>query len=84
MILLDEPTSALDPVSTAKIEEFLRITKDDFTFFLIPHNQQQAARTADFAAFFLQGKMVEYAVGEQLFFNPRVKETADYIQGRFG
>jgi len=84
VILLDEPTSALDPVSTAKIEEFLEKAKDDYTFLLVPHNQQQAARTADFAAFFLQGKLVEYAVGEQLFFNPRKKKTADYIQGRFG
>ena len=84
VILLDEPTSALDPVSTTKIEEFLQIAKDNYTFLLVPHNQQQAARTADFAAFFLQGKMVEYASGEQLFFNPKKKETADYIQGRFG
>jgi len=84
VILLDEPTSALDPVSTHKIEEFLEKAKDDYTFFLAPHNQQQAARVADFAAFFLQGELVEYGVGEELFFNPRVKETADYIQGRFG
>jgi len=84
VILLDEPTSALDPVSTAKIEDFLETAKQDYTFFLAPHNQQQAARVADFAAFFLQGKMVEYGVGEELFFNPKVKETADYIQGRFG
>ena len=84
VILLDEPTSALDPVSTAKIEDFLEIAKKDFTFLLVPHNQQQAARTADFAAFFLQGRLVEYGVGEELFFNPRKKETADYIQGRFG
>jgi len=84
VILLDEPTSALDPVSTAKIEEFLEKAKDEYTFFLAPHNQQQAARVADYAAFFLQGKLVEYAPGEELFFNPKVKETADYIQGRFG
>ncbi len=84
VILLDEPTSALDPVSTAKIEEFLEKAKDDYTFLLVPHNQQQAARTADFAAFFLQGKLVEYGIGEQLFFNPKKKETADYIQGRYG
>jgi len=84
VILLDEPTSALDPVSTHKIEEFLQTAKDDYTFLLVPHNQQQAARTADFAAFFLQGKMIEYAIGEQLFFNPKKKETIDYIQGRYG
>jgi phosphate transport system ATP-binding protein len=84
VILLDEPTSALDPVSTAKIEDFLQLAEKDYTFLLAPHNQQQAARVADYAAFFLQGKLVEYAPNEELFFNPKKKETADYIQGRFG
>lgn len=84
VILLDEPTSALDPVSTAKIEQFLEEAEKDYTFLLAPHNQQQAARTADYAAFFLQGKLVEQGVGEELFFNPKVKETIDYIEGRFG
>jgi len=84
VILLDEPTSALDPVSTAKIEQFLEESKSQYTFLLAPHNQQQAARTADFAAFFLQGKLIEQGRGEEIFFNPKVKETIDYIEGRFG
>ena len=84
VILLDEPTSALDPVSTAKIEEFLEKAKEEYTILLAPHNQQQAARVADYAAFFLQGKMIEWGVGEALFFNPKEKETADYLQGRYG
>jgi phosphate transport system ATP-binding protein len=84
VILLDEPTSALDPVSTAKIEEFLEIAKKDYTILLVPHNQQQAARMADQAAFFLQGELVEYTDGESMFINPRDKRTQDYVQGRFG
>ena len=84
VILLDEPTSALDPVSTAKIEQFLEKAKQEYTILLAPHNQQQAARTADLAAFFLQGQLVEQGPGEELFFNPKVKETIDYIEGRFG
>ena len=84
VILLDEPTSALDPVSTAKIEEFLEKAKKDYTIFLVPHNQQQAARMADQAAFFLQGELVEYTDGESMFINPRDKRTQEYVQGRFG
>ena len=84
VILLDEPTSALDPVSTAKIEQFLEQAKKQYTFLLAPHNQQQAARTADQAAFFLQGQLIEQGHGEELFFNPKVKETIDYIEGRYG
>lgn len=84
VILLDEPTSALDPVSTAKIEEFLETAKKDYTILLAPHNQQQAARMADYAAFFLQGDLVEYTDGETMFINPKDKRTQDYVQGRFG
>lgn len=84
VILLDEPTSALDPVSTAKIEEFLETAKKDYTILLVPHNQQQAARMADQAAFFLQGELVEFTDGESMFINPRDKRTQEYVQGRFG
>ncbi|MFN7035853.1 MAG: phosphate ABC transporter ATP-binding protein, partial [Bellilinea sp.] len=62
VILLDEPTSALDPVSTAKIEYSLLELKEQYTIVLVPHNVQQAARVADYAAFFLQGRLVEYGV----------------------
>lgn len=84
VIMLDEPTSALDPVSTAKIEEFLEKSKEEYTILLAPHNQQQAARMADYAAFFLQGELVEYSEGEKMFINPQKKQTQDYVQGRFG
>lgn len=84
VILLDEPTSALDPVSTAKIESLLMDLKERFTIVLVPHNVQQAARVADYAAFFLQGRLVEYAPGKNLFISPKVKETEDYVTGRFG
>lgn len=84
VIMLDEPTSALDPVSTAKIETSLTELKERYTIILVPHNVQQAARTADYAAFFLQGRLVEYAPGKELFINPKVKETQDYVTGRFG
>ena len=51
---------------------------------LVPHSIQQAARTADYAAFFLQGKLIEHLPGEIMFTNPKVKETIEYIEGRFG
>lgn len=84
VIMLDEPTSALDPVSTAKIEHLLQELKKDYTIILVPHNVQQAARMADYAAFFLQGELVEYGVGKQLFVSPEDKRTEDYVEGRFG
>lgn len=84
VIMLDEPTSALDPVSTAKIENLLTELKKKYTILLAPHNIQQAARMADYAAFFLMGELVEYSGGKEMFLTPRDKRTQDYITGRFG
>jgi phosphate transport system ATP-binding protein len=84
VILLDEPTSGLDPISTGKVEESLQELKKEYTIILIPHSVQQAARTADLAAFILQGELIEVTSGELMFTNPQDQRTQDYIQGRFG
>ena len=84
IILLDEPTSGLDPISTSKVEAALQELKKEFTIVLVPHSVQQAARAADFAAFFLQGELVEYGEGKGMFTTPREKRTEDYVTGRFG
>ncbi len=84
VILLDEPTSGLDPISTGKIEASLQELKQSYTIVLVPHSIQQAARVADFAAFFLQGELIETGSGKELFINPKDKRTEDYIMGRFG
>ena len=84
VILLDEPTSGLDPISTGKVEESLQELKKNYTIILVPHSVQQAARTADYAAFFLQGELVEYAKGDDLFITPKDTRTQDYVEGRFG
>ena len=84
VILLDEPTSGLDPISTGKVEAALQELKREYTIILVPHSVQQAARTADHAAFFLQGELVEYGDGSEIFTNPQKKRTEDYVTGRFG
>jgi phosphate transport system ATP-binding protein len=84
VILLDEPTSGLDPISTGKVEAALQELKKEYTIILVPHSVQQAARTSDFAAFFLQGELVESNIGKELFTHPKIKKTEDYIEGRFG
>jgi phosphate transport system ATP-binding protein len=84
IILLDEPTSGLDPISTGKVEAALQELKKDYTIVLVPHSVQQAARTADYAAFFLQGELIEWGTKKELFTNPKDKRTEDYIEGRFG
>lgn len=84
ILLMDEPTSALDPISTLKIEDLMGELKKNYTVVIVTHNMQQATRIADYTAFFLVGKIVEYAPTTDLFSHPREKKTEDYITGRFG
>lgn len=84
ILLMDEPTSALDPISTAKIEELIEELKRDYTIIIVTHNMQQAARISDETAFFYIGNLVEYNKTEKIFTKPDVKQTEDYITGRFG
>jgi phosphate transport system ATP-binding protein len=84
VVLLDEPTSALDPISTAKIEELIFELKGEYTIAIVTHNMQQAARISDYTAFMYLGELVEMDATDQLFLKPKVKQTEDYITGRFG
>jgi phosphate transport system ATP-binding protein len=84
VLLLDEPTSGLDPISTAKVEGSLFRLKQAYTIVIVPHSVQQAARVADYAAFFLMGELVEQGPGKALFTAPQNKRTEDYVTGRFG
>jgi phosphate transport system ATP-binding protein len=84
VLLMDEPTSAIDPVGTSKIEDLIEELKDKFTIVIVTHNMQQAARVSDYTAFFYKGEIIEYDKTDDMFTNPRKKQTEDYITGRFG
>ena len=84
VLLLDEPASALDPASTARIEDLIFELKRDYTIVIVTHNMQQAARISDLTAFFFQGRLIESGPTDQLYTRPGVKQTEDYITGRFG
>jgi phosphate transport system ATP-binding protein len=84
VILLDEPCSSLDPISTLKVEELINELKQQYTIIIVTHNMQQAARVSDRTAFMYLGEMIEYGDTNQVFTNPRIKRTEDYITGRYG
>jgi phosphate transport system ATP-binding protein len=93
ILLMDEPASALDPVATLKIEELMQELKEKYTIIVVTHNMQQASRVSDFTAFMSLdrekiedriGVLVEFDETTKLFTNPKLKETEDYITGRFG
>ena len=84
VLLLDEPTSGLDPISTGKVEESLFELKQNYTIIIVPHSIQQAARVADYAAFFLMGELVEHRPGAEIFTTPHDQRAEDYVTGRVG
>jgi phosphate transport system ATP-binding protein len=84
LLLFDEPTSALDPIATTSIEELIHDLKERVTILIVTHNMQQAARVSDFTAYMYLGEMIEFGVTDELFIKPRMKQTEDYITGRFG
>jgi phosphate transport system ATP-binding protein len=84
VLLMDEPTSALDPIATAKIEELIEELKQQYTIIIVTHNMQQAARVSDKTGFFYIGKLIEFNSTDKIFTAPDVKQTEEYITGRFG
>jgi phosphate transport system ATP-binding protein len=84
VILMDEPTAAIDPIATAKIEDLIEELEEKYTIVIVTHNMQQAARVSDYTAFFYQGRIVEFGPTETIFTKPTMKQTEDYVTGRFG
>ncbi|MCU1476620.1 MAG: phosphate transporter ATP-binding protein [Subtercola sp.] len=90
VLLMDEPCSALDPISTLAIEDLITELKEDYTIVIVTHNMQQASRVSDRTAFFniagtgKPGKLIEYNDTTTIFGSPTMKETEDYVSGRFG
>ncbi|MGB5157553.1 phosphate ABC transporter ATP-binding protein [Desulfobacterium sp. N47] len=84
VLLMDEPASALDPIATQKIEDLIGELKQYYTIIIVTHNMQQAARVSDMTAFFYMGKLIEIGETDTLFTRPGLKQTEDYITGRFG
>lgn len=91
VLLLDEPCSALDPVATRSIEDLMKQLKARFTIAIVTHNLQQAQRVSDKTGFLYvdtsegsrTGYLVEFGDSNQIFHQPKEKETQQYIKGEF-
>jgi phosphate transport system ATP-binding protein len=83
-LVIARAIAALDPISTLKVEELINELKEQYTIIIVTHNMQQAARVSDKTAFMYLGELIEYGVTDQVFTNPQVKRTEDYITGRYG
>jgi len=84
ILLMDEPCSALDPKGTEAVEELIWELRGQYTILIVTHNMAQARRASEECIFMLMGKVVEHTETGEMFVTPRHKETADYIEGRYG
>ncbi len=85
LLLLDEFSIAVDPVTTMRIEEVLKVLRNEMTIVLVTNLVQQARRLADRTAFFLNGRCLEIAPTEELFTGTvQDQRTRDYVEGRYG
>ena len=90
VLLMDEPCSALDPISTLAVEDLINELKQDYTIVIVTHNMQQAARVADYTAFFnlkavgQPGHLEYFADTSTMFNDPQNEEAERYVSGRFG
>jgi phosphate transport system ATP-binding protein len=81
IILGDEPTSALDPKSSQAIEEKFIKLKDEYTIVIVTHILRQAKRLADYVIFLYLGQLIEHGNASDIFENPKMEMTKDYIKG---
>lgn len=83
IILADEPTSALDPISSQYIEETFLKLKNDYTIVLVTHVLRQAKRIADNVVFMYLGEVIEQGNVHDVFENPKMEKTKQYLGGTF-
>ena len=84
VLLMDEPCSALDPKGTNAVEELLWELSENYAILIVTHNMAQARRVSEEYIIKLLGRVVEHNRTDQMFITPENKETADYIEGRYG
>jgi phosphate transport system ATP-binding protein len=84
VLLMDEPCSALDPRGTEAVEELIWELRGHYTILIVTHNMSQARRASEECIFMLMGKVVEHGDTGDVFVAPKDKQTADYIEGRYG
>ncbi len=84
VILMDEPCSALDPAGTEAVEDLMWELRGEYTILIVTHNMAQARRASEETIYMLMGRVIEHRATDDLFLTPKHKETADYIEGRYG
>ncbi|MDQ0793588.1 amino acid ABC transporter ATP-binding protein [Streptomyces sp. B1I3] len=80
VMLFDEPTSALDPEMINEVLEVMQqLARDGMTMVVVTHEMGFARSAANRVVFMADGKIVEEAVPDQFFSNPRSDRAKDFL-----
>ena len=80
VLLFDEPTSALDPELVGEVLEVMRsLAKEGMTMLVVTHEMAFARDVSTKVVFMNQGVILEEGSPEEVFGNPKHKETQDFL-----
>jgi polar amino acid transport system ATP-binding protein len=80
VMLFDEPTSALDPETIGEVLSVMkRLADEGMTMVVVTHEMDFAKRVANWVVVFDRGKVVEQGPPRQIFEQPTVARTRDFL-----
>jgi polar amino acid transport system ATP-binding protein len=81
IMLFDEPTSALDPELVGEVLNVIRklAAEHDLTMLMVTHEMRFAREISDRVCFFDKGKIQEQGTPEQIFGNPQLERTQQFL-----
>ncbi|MVP02381.1 amino acid ABC transporter ATP-binding protein [Paenibacillus lutrae] len=84
IMLFDEPTSALDPEMIGEVLDVMKaLAREGMTMVVVTHEMGFAREVADRVVFMDQGQIVEEALPEQFFANPREERAKLFLSRLF-
>ena len=80
IMLFDEPTSALDPEIVKEVLDVMqRLANEGMTMVVVTHEMQFAREVSDRVVFMDQGVILEEASPEQIFTQPQMPRTREFL-----
>ena len=82
ILFFDEPTSALDPELTGEVLRVIKqLVDEDWTMVIVTHEMPFAKAVSEKVIFMDRGYIVEQGTPEQVFDDPKMERTKQFISG---
>jgi putative lysine transport system ATP-binding protein len=81
VMLFDEPTSALDPEMVGEVLAVMKqLAESGLTMLVVTHEMQFAREVSDRVVFMDQGVIAEEGTPDQIFSNPKLERTKEFLK----